>query len=485
MDNQRNISKSAVSALKWTSALQIATQAFNFTVGIVLARLLTPEDFGLVAMVLVFVALAQVFSDFGLSSAIIQKESEPSDKDYSTAMSFSLFLGVIIALTLYGFSDNLASFYGQDKVTKIAQVLSLVFVLNSLTSVPKAKLSREINHKLISIAEMISSVLAMVSAILLAILDFGFWSLVAQQLILAFLRLVIIYRQSNLPIRLGFYLSHFKPLFSFSVYVFCTQCLRQTAVQADKLVVGKFLDSASLGLYTRAYQLMLFPINNISRVLANVMFPVMSKMQNDRQKVASVYLKVVRSISFITFPLMLGLMVVAEEFVVLVYGEAWRDMGVYLSFFCIIGLIMSIATITGSIYLALGMSKLQFKINIINQPLQIIGFLIGIQYGIQGLFVGYFTAYLLSAIITWWNVFKILQITFARFLQCIAFPIGSSAVMVLTLCITKLYLEAYLSSTQLLLTQCVIGGVYYGVSILLFRPQAYFELKDTFMKKKK
>lgn len=484
MNNQRNLNKSAVSALKWTSALQIASQAFNFAVGIILARLLTPEDFGLVAMVLVFVALAQVFSDFGLSSAIIQKEGEPTAKDYSTAMSFSLFLGLLIALLLYFLSGNLAQFYNQEKITLIAQTLSLVFVFNSLTSVPKAKLSREINHKLISIAEMASSVIAMILAISLAALDYGYWSLVAQQLILAFLRLVIIYRFSALPIKLGFYISNFKPLFSFSVYVFCTQCLRQTAVQADKLVVGKFLDSASLGLYTRAYQLMLFPINNISRVLANVMFPVMSKMQNDRQKVASVYLKVVRSISLITFPLMLGLMVVAEEFIVLVYGEPWRDMGIYLSFFCIIGLIMSIATITGSIYLALGMSKLQFKINIINQPLQIAGFLVGIQFGIEGLFIGYFTAYLMSAVITWWNAFRILEITFFKFIQTITFPLVSGGAMVVILLLTKHYLQPYQGESLLLLSQCVTGGLFYGLSILLFRPKAFYELKGTFIKKR-
>ena len=113
MDKSKN--NSAVSALKWTSALQIATQAFNFTVGIILARLLTPEDFGLVAMVLVFVALAQVFSDFGLSSAIIQKDNDPTPRDYSTAMSFSLLLGFTVASLLYFCSENLANFYHQEK----------------------------------------------------------------------------------------------------------------------------------------------------------------------------------------------------------------------------------------------------------------------------------------------------------------------------------------------------------------------------------
>lgn len=481
MDKSKN--NSAVSALKWTSALQIATQAFNFTVGIILARLLTPEDFGLVAMVLVFVALAQVFSDFGLSSAIIQKDNDPTPSDYSTAMSFSLLLGFTVASLLYFCSENLANFYHQEKIALIAKYLSLVFVFNSLTSVPKAKLSREINHKLISIAEMVSSVVAMVSAIALAYLDFGYWSLVAQQVILSLLRLLIILRFSRLPIRLKFHTANFKPLFSFSVYVFLTQCLRQTAVQSDKLVVGKFLDSASLGLYTRAYQLMLFPINNISRVLANVMFPVMSKMQNDKQKVASVYLKVVRSISFITFPLMLGLMVVAEDFVLMIYGEAWREMGVYLSFFCLIGLVMSIATITGSIYLALGMSKLQFKINIINQPLQIIGFLIGIQFGIEGLFVGYLTAYLLSAMITWWNAFRILEITYTKFLLALSFPSVASIAMVIALLAGEHYLSAYVKENYMLLTQCVIGGIFYGLATILIQPKAFNELKGTFLKK--
>lgn len=484
MGRQQNTTNSAVSALKWTSALQIASQAFNFTIGIILARLLTPEDFGLVAMVLVFVALAQVFSDFGLSSAIIQKEDEPTPRDYSTAASFSLLLGIITALTLYLFSNNLAEFYQQDKVIQIAEVLSLVFISNSLTSVPKAKLSREINHKLISIAELVSSVIAIISAIILAAMDFGYWSLVAQQLILSCLRLFMIYWFSGLSPKFSFYLSNFKPLFSFSVYVFCTQCLRQTAVQADKLVVGKFLDSASLGLYTKAYQLMLFPINNISRVLANVMFPVMSKMQNDRKKVSSIYLKVVRSISFITFPLMLGLMIVAEEFVVLVYGEAWKEMGIYLSFFCIIGLVMSIATITGSIYLALGLSKLQFKINIINQPLQIVGFLIGIQFGIEGLFVGYFTAYVLSAVINWWNAFRVLGIRFLEFLQAITFPLASGSAMVAILLFTKHYLQPYQNGSILLVSQCAIGATFYGLSIILFRPAAFYELKNTFIRKK-
>ncbi|GFD68753.1 lipopolysaccharide biosynthesis protein [Alteromonas sp. KUL106] len=478
MDKSKN--NSAVSALKWTSALQVATQAFNFTVGIILARLLTPEDFGLVAMVLVFVALAQVFSDFGLSSAIIQKDNDPTPRDYSTAMSFSLLLGFTVASLLYFCSENLANFYHQEKIALIAKYLSLVFVFNSLTSVPKAKLSREINHKLISMAEMVSSVVAMVSAIALAYLDFGYWSLVAQQVILALLRLLIILRFSRLPIRLKFYSANFKPLFSFSVYVFLTQCLRQTAVQSDKLVVGKFLDSASLGLYTRAYQLMLFPINNISRVLANVMFPVMSKMQNDKQKVASVYLKVVRSISFITFPLMLGLMVVAEDFVVVIYGEAWRDMGVYLSFFCLIGLVMSIATITGSIYLALGMSKLQFKINIINQPLQIIGFLIGIQFGIEGLFIGYFTAYLLSAMITWWNAFRILEITYTKFLLALSFPSVASIAMVIAMLAGESYLSDYVKENYMLLTQCVIGAIFYGAATISIQPKAFNELKNTF-----
>ncbi|OJF68812.1 polysaccharide transporter [Alteromonas sp. V450] len=476
--NQRQVSlkDSTINAVSWSVLLQSSSQVLNFTIGVFIARLLTPDDFGLVAMVLVFVSFSHLFADLGFASALIQKE-KVNQIHYISCFWLNVAIGLLLSLLMFAASDWVARFYERPELTQISQSLSILFLLISATSVPKAKLLRSLNHKRVGIIELVSNLTAGVAALVCAFKGLSYWSLVIQLLVLNLLRLFLLFYVSKISLVFLFGYRELKQLLSFSVTVFVTKLIREGTSQLDKLLVGKYIDSTTLGLYSKAYSLMLFPIQNISRVVTNVMFPTFSKIQSDPERVGAIYLKCIGCISLLTFPILMGTAVVAPLLIEVIFGSQWLGMTIYLQFFCILGLLLSIVTVTGAVYLGLGRPDLQLKVNLFTQPLKLVCLSIGVMFGMKGLMAGYFLSFVISVLLTWSVAMRLLNRSVNDVIKAILPTMLISFVMAFfTLLMDKILFSNFSDTYRLVLS--ILNGSFFYISLnIIFTPIAYKNMK--------
>lgn len=469
-----------IRAIAWTGAIQLLSQIINFALSILLARLLAPEDFGLVAMVLIFIGFSQLLCDFGLSAALIQKKSVTKQEAFSCFV-FNCLLGFTFTLLLYTCRDSISSFYNDTRLIEIVSFIAPIFIISSASSVPKAMLARELHHKQISLIEMTSMIAGTIVALIMAINDFGFWSLIYQQIVNYSLKSLMLIIASKLTLtKINF--REIKKLFGFSANVFSTQVLQQISLQADKVIIGKFLSATELGLYSRAFHLTTFPIKNVSTVIASVMFPALSKIKNNPDKVGKIYLRAIGLIALVTFPILAGFAVLSEPIINFLLGEKWLPMQKFLIFFSLIGMIVSIATITGSFYLSQGRADLQLKINLVTQPLQIVLLLVGIQYGIDGLLVSYALSKIIAAFVTWYTLSNLLNLTVFKILNQLTKPFISTIAMSLAVYFLNQNIVVESSLLEIIMS-AFVGSIVFILFNLASKNNSLYELMEIVLPK--
>jgi len=317
-----------VNGLKWNLLDKIVSQGVGFAINILLARLLLPEDFGLLGMVVVIIGFAAVFKDFGLGSAIVQKKELTKD-DLSTVFWFNLLMGITLTAVIYFAAPLIAGYYGR------------VFMVNASSTILSGSL-----------------------AVILALSGWGVWSLVWKMI--AF---TVVTKKKSL-----------KEIMGFSLPLLGTQSLNYWVRNADNLLIGKYLGDIALGFYNQSYRIMLIPVKQITGVISKVLFPSLARIQDDKERIKMIYLKVVKLISFVTFPLMFGLCALAEPFVQIVLGEQWMPMVPVLRCLAVVGAFQSIGTLNGNIFQAVGETAYQFWVGL---PPRIL-YIIAIVYGLQG-----------------------------------------------------------------------------------------------------
>ena len=459
-----SLKKSVVSGLKWTTASKFGQQVLQFTTLIILARLLLPEDFGLMASAMVVVGFVNVFRDLGLSAALIQKQ-DLSDELFSSIFWLSITSGLIMMLALIIFSPYIANFYNANTLVPILQVLSLSFLFSGLSAVQQALLEKELKFKTISKIELFATFLAAVTGISLALLNYGVWSLVLQNLVFTFtVTCLFLIRLSKKP-KFFFKWREIKSISNFSANLAGFNILNYFVRNADYILIQKFLGEQQLGYYTLAYRLMLYPLKNITAVITRVMFPVLSKIQNDNKRFRNIYLKLVNTISLLTFPLMLGLVAVSENFVIVVFGAKWEPVTTLILILAPLGLLQSIYTPAGIIYQAKGRTDWWFRWGVFTGVLFITAFWIGLQWGV----VGVAMAYLIVNLVTFYPglaiPFKLIELKVSYFIFSFNKNIIISLVMfVIVLCFEYLF-NMYFGVTASLIISVIIGIVaYIGLS---------------------
>lgn len=378
-----SLMSSATRGVFWSGISQFSTQLYQFIVMIILARLLFPEDFGVIGMAVIFTGLVQTINELGLSAAIIHKKNI-NDNHLSTSFWISLGLGIILFITTVIISPYIADFFKNELVGPVVSVLSIGFILGSFGVVHRSLLQKNIEFKKIAVTEISASVMSGTVSIILALLGFGVWSLVFGTIINNFTRVVLLWKVCTWRPSMTFDLTSFTELFSFGAHVMGSQFLNYFDSNVDYLLIGKFLSATALGHYTLAYQLSTFPLTKISSIITSVTFPTFSIIQDDNDSLRYAYLKVNKYISTITFPLLAGLIMVAPDFIPLVFGEKWAPMIVPLQILCVAGALKSVGTTVGSILLSKGRSDIQFKWNIFTAIVLTIAILIGLRYGLTG-----------------------------------------------------------------------------------------------------
>jgi O-antigen/teichoic acid export membrane protein len=385
-----------VRGISWTATARIAQLLMSILISAILARLLTPSDFGLIAMVIVFSNFVAIFSDFGLASAIVQKE-EVSDEALSSTFWINVGLGALLTVALAASAPLIAAFYSQPRLTPIVVFISTTFFITSFSNVSFGLLTKRMNFKALAIVAVCATGVSGVIAVFLAFSGYGVWSLAWYTVLSsAFMAvLALIYARWVPQFLLG--LQHMKGLLGFGANLTGFSFVNYFALNMDNLLVGRFLGSAPLGFYNLAYNLLVLPVTSISNVVGDVMFPALSIIQHDKQLVRDAYVKANRYIAAASFPIMTWVLVAAPELVRVVYGPKWISVIPLIQIFAFAGIVSSIRTNVWWIFTSQGRTDVMFKLSIFTTVVVLISFVVGLRAGVEGVVLAYTVAILLTA----------------------------------------------------------------------------------------
>jgi PST family polysaccharide transporter len=468
--------EATIHGLTWSLIANILKQALNFVIGVIMARLLSPEEFGLVGMVLIFSGLASIIVDQGMGAAIIQKDDiEPRHLD--SIFCLNVIFGVLIAALLSAASPLIAAFYHEPVLRPLTVMISLNYLISSFSVVPTALLAKQIDFKRLALIDTVAVLGSGAVGIGLALSGLGVWSLVWQALVLAAMTAFLLMVMSTWRPRLRIDARAVKDIAGYSTHLLGFNVMNYFERNTDNFLIGKFIGAAPLGIYSRAYQLMLFPVTQVSWVISRVMFPALSSIKDDLVKVKRVYLRAIQAIAFMTFPLMIGLIVVSRSFVLGALGEKWIATVEILEILCIVGLIQSITTTTGWIFNSQGRTDLQFRWGFLFSGVTVLSFIIGLRWGIRGVAICYLIGELAMLYWIWTIPARLIGLKFSEMLRTLSGPFFCAVVMggVLYLLGRVLPPQAYFLD---LLIRVPAGAAIYWLLTRGFRIQAYEEIRE-------
>ncbi len=477
------LSRRAGRGVVWLVGSRAWSQILTLTIGVALARMLAPGDYGLLGMVTVLTGLLGRLSDLGLNTVVIQKQDLTS-KDLSTVFWFNLGLASVVALLVVACSPLAARFYSQPKVVPVMCALALSFPISSLASVQYALLQKDMRFGDLTKIHVAGSLAAGILALLAAWVGAKVWALVLQTLALSLFAVVGLWiRSSWRPVR-RFAAGDLRRVWSFSLNLTGHSLANYFARNADNFLVGRFLGAAQLGLYTLAYNLMVYPVANLSSVAQSVLIPAMSQVQHEPQRVANAFIRACRVMSFLVFPAMLGLALVAREAVVSIYGPKWDEAGKILQILCWVGIFQPFDSLTGTLFVARGFTGWFFWCGLVSSIITVAGFVIGLHWGLLGIAWSYLTSQMLLAFIGLPIQYRKLEVSLRRLLGGIAIPALAAAGMGAIVLITRTALyKTGLTPPIAVLTVCVsVGSLTYASLLFLLRKLFWNDLKAEFLR---
>ncbi|WP_223634451.1 lipopolysaccharide biosynthesis protein [Planococcus sp. 4-30] len=366
MEPQPSLKKKTIGGLAWSFGDLVGNQGIQFLIQIILARMLLPEHFGLIGMILVFIALCNSLVDSGFTQALI-RERNASQADYSTVFYFNLLISVMIYGILYAAAPVISSFFGEPQLVSLVRVLSIGIVINSLAIIPKAMFAKEVNFKAQAAINLSASIISGVIAIGLAIAGYGVWSLVLRQLSLnAIQSLLFVFTKKWIP-SLVFSVASFKRLFGFGWKLLVSGLIDTFYTNVYFLIIGRQYSAAQLGFYTNASRFSEIVSQNLAATILRVTYPVLSSIQNEHERLKQSYKNITKLAAFLIFPMMVGMAAVGEPLVLLVFGEKWLPMVPYFQLLSIAGMLYPILALDLSILQVKGRSDLYLQLEIINK----------------------------------------------------------------------------------------------------------------------
>ena len=456
----------------WSGLAQMGAQLVALVVSVILTRLLSPQDFGLLGMVLVFTNFASVFADMGFGVALVQK-LDVTQHHKNAVFWISIVIGAVLTLIMAAAAPYIASFYNVPEVQPLAVAISLIFFINAFATVKVALLQKAMDFRKIAAAQLTSTVISGLVALYLAFSGFGVWSLVAMYIASAIVNVAVLWTIT--PWRPDFSLQWhaLKDLTKFTLNLLGFSVFNYWTRNGDNLLVGRFVGSAALGIYARSYQILLLPVSQVSGVITNVMFPAFSAIQKDVERVKDMYLKSISIISLVTFPLTLGLLVVSQSFVLALFGDKWAEMIPILQVFCLLGLIQSIGTTVGWIYQSQGRTDIMFRWGLVSGSIFIISFIVGLRWGALGVAV----AYTVANFLLWYPSLlipaRLIDLHVVTMLRRLAPTFCGAATMAFAVWVLGLILPSGWSYATHLALQVTIGAIVYYIFVRALRLEAY------------
>jgi len=426
-----SILKSLSSGIFYTALAKYSGIIISIAIGAVLARLLTPEEFGIVALVTVFVSFFNLLSDFGLGPAVVQNQSL-EDKDVHSIFSFSILLGLLLSGLFFLSAPFIAKFYNESELINVSRLLSLAILFYSLQIIPKALFQKALKFKQIGLITVSVQLFSGIIAITLAYKGFSYYALVVQSILVSGISLIIFYFLKPVKIAWRIQFSAIRKIIRFSSFQFMFNFINYFSRNADNILIGKFLGSAPLGYYDKSYRLMMMPVANLTHVISPVLMPVLSKYQDDKNFVFNSYLKVVKFLATIGFPLSVFLYFSAGDIIHILYGPQWtQSIPVFKLLALTVG-IQIVMSSSGSIFQTVNRTDLLFVSGFLSAITMVGGICFGIFIGKSLEVVGYGLIFAFSFNFFqsfYFLIHKALNKSVITFLKVFVFPLFISMVM--------------------------------------------------------
>lgn len=370
----------------WMIIERFGYLTIQFVSNLVLARLLMPEDFGTIGIMMVFITLANVFIDSGFSASLIQKK-EISERDKSTVFITNLLLAISVYGIIFIVSPCIADYFHNESLQSLIRVLGIILLIDAFCAIQNTILTREMNFKLLTKIKLIAMLLATIVAITLAYCGLGIWALIIQYILNSVIRTTITWCVTNWHPSMKFSGDSFRILFGFGSKLLVSTFIAELYVNFQQILIGRFYKPSDLGYYSQARQFQQIPTGTITQVINSVAFPAYAQLQNDRGKLYEMFRQNVQLVAYINTPIMVLLASIARPLIVLLYSNKWAGSIGYFQFLCIgFGIFLAIHHCSLSVLKAIGRSDYVLKLEIIKKVLGVVFIIIGLKFwGIWGI----------------------------------------------------------------------------------------------------
>lgn len=450
---------STTNGVIWSAIERFSVQGVSFLLSIVIARLVTPGEYGLIAMLAIFMAIAQTFIDSGFGNALIQKKDR-DEVDYSTVFYFNIAVSSILYVVLYFCAPLISRFYNEPALTAVTRWIGLNLIFISFSTVQRTRLNIDLNFKLQAKISLAAVIISGLVGIALAYHGFGVWALVFQNLSNNLLATILLWISAKWHPLLTFSVSSFKRLFSFGSKLLASGLLHTIYLNLYSLVIGKFYNAADVGFYNRAYTISQYPSTNIVMIMTRAMYPVQCAHQDDDQWLVNNFLSYLRMACFIVFPLMTLLAVIAKPLVLIVLTEKWLPAAELISILSLAYMWYPVMVINNQILNVKGRSDLFLRLEIVKKICAVIILLLTLPFGIVWLCFGILIYNLFDMLLTIYYTKKVIQTTYTLQLKALKSILG-----IVALSTVISYLFVVLSSY--LWIQLTLGIAIYIISFYI------------------
>jgi O-antigen/teichoic acid export membrane protein len=464
-----NIKKTVVSSLAWKLLERIGTQGIQFAVQILLARILSPENYGTIALISIFIAIANVFIQSGFSTALIQKK-DTSEEDFSSVFYLSLVIAAIFYLILFITSPLIARFYNNGQLIYILRVLSLTLFLGAFNSVQNAVIAKKMQFKKLFFSSLGSIVISGIAGIICAYLGYGVWALVIQQLVNQLSVTLILWFTVDWHPKKVFSLERVKVLFSFGWKLLASALLETFYANIRSLIIGKLYTPATLGFYNRGDQFPQIIVSNINGSIQAVIFPALSSEQDNIEKIKNMVRRAIMMSSFLIFPMMTMLAVTAKPLVIVLLTEKWLPCVPFIQIFCVSYALWPIHTANLQAINALGRSDIFLKLEVIKKIFGTLILIVSIFYGIKAIAYGMLFSSIMFSFVNAYPNLKLLNYSYIEQLKDI---IPSLIISLIMGFLIHLFSYLNMSNWMTLVFQTLTGiFLYLGLS-KIFKVESY------------
>ncbi|MDR0603734.1 MAG: lipopolysaccharide biosynthesis protein [Bacteroidales bacterium] len=382
-----SIKNKTIHGFKWSLTDNVVNSGTTFLVGLILARLLSPDEFGIIGMITVFIAISNSFIDSGFSNALIRK-TDAKDIDYNTVFYFNFFVGLFFYCVLYLCAPIISSFFDEPVLIPVTRVIGVILVINALSIIQRTILVKRIDFKTQTKASFFSAVLSGITGIGMAFGGCGVWSLVGQQISRQLFNALFLWIYSSWRPSWEFSKKSFNEMFGFGSKLLLSGLIDTLYKNVFYLIIGRFYTANQLGQYTRAEQFSSIFSSNLTNVIQRVSYPALSSIQDESERLKLAYQKTIKTTMLISFTCMLGLAAVAKPLLLVLIGEKWLPAVEYLQIICFSGMLYPLHALNLNILQVKGRSDLFLKLEIIKKAIAVIPVTLGIFLGIKVMLCG-------------------------------------------------------------------------------------------------